>query len=343
MDSWNQQSLNRCEMASLFKRYNGIYYIVSRHERRSVWKSTRTRSQEEAQKVYEEFEREWQKKRRSTVSSFFSKFLQHAPLNYSSQTVRLYSQAFTNFVRILGHKSLPQLSPLDAEEFKLKRSNEVSPVSVNIELRSLKAAFNVAVQWKLIVENPFQNVKQVRVPYKESRHLSSAEFEILLKSVADPNLRGLFKFAVLTMMRLGEIVNLRWPDLDLAGRWIHVRSSGEFRVKGGKPRSVPMSEEVYRLLASRVQVGEYVFSDRVGRKLNPGTISHQFKKAVRKAGLPDSIHFHNLRHTGISWLINKGVPQAFVQRIAGHSSLIVTQVYTHFEDESLKLAINQLN
>ncbi len=101
-----------------------------------------------------------------------------------------------------------------------------------------------------------------------------------------------------------------------------------------------MSEEVYGLLNSRIQKGEYVFTNRKGRRLNPSTVSHRFKKAVRHAGLADSIHFHRLRHTGIFWLINKGVPPPFVQRIAGHSSLTVTAVYTHFEDKSLISAIN---
>ncbi len=101
-----------------------------------------------------------------------------------------------------------------------------------------------------------------------------------------------------------------------------------------------MSNEVYSLLVSNHRVGEYVFTDAEGRKLNPSTLSHRFKKTVRKAGLPDSIHFHTLRHTGISWLINKGVPPPFVQRIAGHSSLAVTQIYTHLEDENLHTAIS---
>jgi integrase/recombinase XerD len=327
-------------MACLFMRSNGIYYLAFFQRGRSKWKSLRTRSPEEAQEQFEEFQREWHKTHNNTTSGFFSRFLESAPLSYSVRTIRMYRLAFSNFTRIVRNKHLSLLVPLDAEEYKRVRSREVSPVSVNVELRTLKAALNVAVQWKLITENPFKNIRPVRVPYNEPRHLSKTEFAALLRVMGGSSLKDIVTFAVGTCMRLGEIINLRWENVDLEGRWIQVRSNGEFRVKGGRPRSVPMCEEVYRVLASKRGTSEYVFTDQKGRRLNPSTISHRFKKAVRRAGLPETIHFHSLRHTGISWLINKGVPPPFVQRIAGHSSLAVTQIYTHVEDRSLVEAIN---
>ncbi len=142
------------------------------------------------------------------------------------------------------------------------------------------------------------------------------------------------------MMRLGEITNLQWVDVDLVRREIHLRSNGEFRVKGGKPRTIPMNDWVYHFLASKARRSEHVFSKRNGCPLNGPAVSRRFKSYVRRAGLSERIHFHSLRHTGISWLINKGVPLPFVQRIAGHSSLTVTEIYTHLEDKSLISAIN---
>jgi len=65
----------------------------------------------------------------------------------------------------------------------------------------------------------------------------------------------------------------------------------------------------------------------------------RFKKYVRKAGMSEAIHFHGLRHSGISWLINRGVSASFVSRLAGHSSLAMSQGYTHLEDQNLVGAI----
>ncbi len=77
-----------------------------------------------------------------------------------------------------------------------------------------------------------------------------------------------------------------------------------------------------------------------GAAAERGSVSHRFKGYCRKARLPEGMHFHSLRHTGISWLINNGVPLPFVQRIAGHSSLNVTHMYTHLEDKTLLTAVN---
>jgi len=96
-----------------------------------------------------------------------------------------------------------------------------------------------------------------------------------------------------------------------------------------------MSDWVYDFLRTRARRGEYVFVNRNGQRCDGNWLSRRLKKAIRKAGLPDDLHFHSLRHSGISFLINKGVPAPFVQRLAGHSSLVVTEGYTHVEDQNL--------
>jgi integrase len=315
--------------------YDGIWYLSGRQ----VWRSLHTRCPDEARKVFEELNRQWSRKRPRTLSSFFSDFLERAPLSYRPKTVKAYSLAFRSFERIIGNKRLKDVVPSDVEEFKWARSKEVSPVSVNIELRTLRAAFAEAKRLKVVEENPSNGVKPVRAPEKEGAYLCQPELATLLGVVEDMEFRSLIKFAVFTMMRLGEITSLRWEAVDLQRREIHIRSNGEFRVKSGKPRLVPMNDWVHAFLASKERSGEFVFS-RNGNPLKGMSVSHRFKKYVRKAGLSDRIHFHSLRHSGISWLANNGVPQPFIQRIAGHSSLKVTDIYTHVQEASLFRAVN---
>ena len=111
-------------------------------------------------------------------------------------------------------------------------------------------------------------------------------------------------------------------------------------MKGGKPRVIPMSPWVFQFLQNKPRASEHVFAKRNGLPYAGASISRRFKRYVRRAGLNELIHFHSIRHTGISWLINQGVPAPFVQKIAGPSSLAVTAGYTHVEDRNLISAVN---
>jgi site-specific recombinase XerD len=97
---------------------------------------------------------------------------------------------------------------------------------------------------------------------------------------------------------------------------------------------------VQQFLSNKAREAVHVFCKNGGYPLLGNSVSGKFKNSVIAAGLSKSLHFHSLRHTGISWLINRGVPPPFVQRIAGHSSLSVTRIYTHLEDGSLQKAVN---
>ena len=329
-------------VASLFVRANKVFYVVFSDRGKRVWRSLGTRNEEEAQRKYEQIKMDRQKEGPVTLMRFADRFLQAAALSLSQKTVLMYKASFRNLARICGDKILARVSPSDPEEFKSTRAKEVAPTSVNIELRTLKSAFNEALRLKLIRENPFLNTRLVRVPYKEAGFISESDFERLLEIIADPLLKDIVDFAANTMMRLGEIMDLKWCNVDCEHRVIHVVHSDDLRVKGGKPRSVPMALPVLEILHRRSRASQYVFCNVRGCKLDGNNISRRFKRCVRKAGLSEGIHFHSLRHTGISWLINRGVPPQFVQRIAGHSSLAVTSIYSHVQDQNLIDAISVL-
>jgi len=326
-------------MACLIKRNNGIYYIVTAKKGKRIWLSLRTHDREEARTTFADYERQHPRSALARTEAFFQDFLNRAPLSFQPKTVEIYRNAFRNFTRICGNPMLRHVSSYHAEKFKEKRATQVSPVSVNIELKTLRAAFADAKRLKVIDENPLDGVKPVRVPYKEASYLTEADYGKLLSVITDAELRNMVKFAVHTMMRRSEIVHLKWELIDMNRKEIHVRSNGEFRVKGGKPRTIPMSDWVYDFLRTRMKRAEYVFLNTRGCPCKGNSLSRRFKRYVRKAGLPDEIHFHSLRHSGISFLINKGVPAPFVQRLAGHSSLVVTQGYTHLEDQNLVNAV----
>lgn len=333
-------------MASLIRRTSGIFYCVTSEGRKRVWRSLGTRDPGIARQSFVEISREWLKRNRATLSGFFEDFLARAPLHFSPKTIVMYRGAMDDFVRICGEKLLKSVTVLDVERFKQRRAEEVSAVSVNIQFRTLRAAFNEAKRLKLIEENPFSSCRQVRQADKEASYLSETEFRQLVASIEDPEFAALVRFAVYTMMRLGELVNLKWSNIDLERREIHVRNdpSTGFRMKCGKPRLVPMKTQgVYDFLLLRRRLSVYVFHGPDGNRLNPTSVSHRFKSYCQKAGLSDGVHFHSLRHTGISWLVRAGVPVGFASKIAGHSREFTTSmVYTHFESNTLLSAVDKL-
>jgi site-specific recombinase XerD len=80
-----------------------------------------------------------------------------------------------------------------------------------------------------------------------------------------------------------------------------------------------------------------------GKAINPNWVSKTFKAYARKAGLNDKLHFHSLRHTFASWLVQDGVSIYEVQKLLGHSSVKVTEVYSHLAASELHGAVNRLN
>jgi len=328
----------------LYKRSNGFYYIGYFDNGRLRWKSTNRRLKSEALKVLSGFRELFMSKPEPmTLSKFSDDYLRYASASYAKSTVHIASAALKRLKSVAGDCALTSITPQHLDRYKAKRLVEVSPVSVNVELRALRAIMNVALRWKLLQSNPFAGMQLVRTPERTPSYLSKDDFQKLVSLVKDHWLREVIVFAVLTGMRRAEIVNLRWDDVDLTRRLIYVQSDASFKTKQGKRRVIPIGDVAYHLLSSKLgkTAGEYVFLHR-GRRIAESWLSHKFKHCVRSAGLPDRLHFHSLRHTFASWLVQDGVSLYEVQKLLGHSSISVTQVYSHLQPEQLHETVNRL-
>jgi integrase len=144
-------------------------------------------------------------------------------------------------------------------------------------------------------------------------------------------------------MRLGEICNLSWEDLDFENRIIRIRNRDSFKVKGGHPRTIPMHAFIYREFNSLKHRSGYIFLNKKGLPQSSKNISRRFKKYVRKSGLSDEVHFHSLRHTCASLLIQEKTPIYEVQKLLGHKSISTTQIYAHLENEHLRQSLDRLD
>ena len=330
-------------MPSLIKRPNGVWYGVFSHGGKRVWRSTSTRCEEEARSVFDDLSKEFVSWERLTLGSLQNELAGLVQGVLSPSTIGLYRQAFLSLIRIIGDRKLKAISPYHVEIYKSRRLSEVSPTKINIDLRTLRAAFNRAVQFRMIESNPFSSCKNVPVPEREPRFLSPEEFKSLLRVISDSQMRAIVVLAVCTAMRLGELINLRWNDVDLDRGFIHLKNRDEFVLKGRKQRSVPLNKMGAEVLLSLPRLSTFAFAEADGQKLPWRRVSRKFKAYVRKAGLSEEIHFHTLRHTGASWMVQSNVPISFVKEILGHSNIATTMIYSHSTPAHLRESINTID
>ena len=145
-------------------------------------------------------------------------------------------------------------------------------------------------------------------------------------------------------MRRGEIINLRWCDIDFKRKTVNVQSNDSYHVKQGKMRTIPLNESAIHLLLQlkNCQTSAYVFNIQQ-EKRSAWYTTYMFKQYVYKLGLNEKLHFHSLRHTFASWLVQDGVSLYEVQKLLGHSNISVTQVYAHLQPERLHSTVNRIS
>ena len=331
-------------MPSLFKRSNGRYYICYEEDGKKKWKSTGKFRKDEAYKEMMQFETHLRTYRtRMTLQQFAQELLSHAQVNYAPSTQEMYARSLKLFQALAGNKYVSAVTAKDADNFRTFRAKQVSPVSVNIELRTLKASFTLAMRWKLISENPFRGIAFMKIPEQQPAYIRKEDFGRLILAISDQWFKDIVTFAVLTGMRRSEIINLKWKDVDFGRRLLHVENSATFTTKTGKRRSVPMNESVYQLLWGKsVKSAEGIVFTFQGQQIRLDLLTRKFRFCVRRAGLNREIHFHSLRHTFATWLVQGSVSIYEVQKLLGHSSITVTQVYSHLASSELHSAVDTL-
>src|SRR3989475_3905658 len=212
------------------------------------------------------------------------------------------------------------------------------PATINRDLSRLRHMLNIAVEWELLEESPMQGMKFLRENNARTRYLSVDECHRLIDSCMAPHIRAIVTVALHTGMRLGEILNLRWQDLDLSSGFILVRDS-----KNGQARQVPMDSMISTLLRSwpRLSDQDIVFTSVLtgGRIVDVRT---GFLNACKRAGLTD-LHFHDLRHTFASQFVMSGGSLYTCQRVLGHKSITMTQRYAHLSPTYKIKAIDRMN
>jgi integrase len=316
-----------------------------------------------------------------TVRAFARRWLDYmATLGRDERTLERYRELLElHALPSIGSMQLRQLQPIHLSDLygRLLREGRrdgrpggLHPRTVGHVHRALHRMLKQAVRWQLIARNPASDLELPTVPKAEMVTLTREEASVLLRAAdARPLMRSLVLLGVATGARLGELLALRWSDIDLDANTVRIGRTrrivgGRMEVKHPKTeagiRSVALgpvtvaalrrlkAEQAERRLA--LGTGYFTAEDLVickldGHPYRPDSTSTQFRKFIDQAGLPRSVHVHTLRHSAASFLAAEGVPATDIAAQLGHADggALALRVYVHPLEENKRRAAAHLD
>lgn len=276
-----------------------------------------------------------------TMAEFFNKhYLPYAKSNKRSWDCDV--GLFKNHINPpLGARRVDAITTADIINIHhgLKRRGYAAG-TCNRVLILIRYMFNLMIKWEIgsVTVNPSAKVNLLKADNNRQRFLTKEEVSRLhhaLRASDNPFLYYIVSFLLLTGARKQEALRASWADFDFShGFWLIPET------KSGRPRSVPISDHLLRLLDSLPSKGKspYLFP-------NPKTgkpyvaIYHSWNSARKQAGL-DDVRMHDLRHSFASFLVNSGRSLYEVQKLLGHAHIKTTERYAHLSNDTLTCAVN---
>lgn len=281
-----------------------------------------------------------------TIKDFRKDYLLYLDNTFSQKYKTSVVTTFNHLSKYFGETCpIKNISIREAELFKSYLIKS-APKGIMVYLRNMKAAFNRAVEWEMIDSNPFLNIKIKKHQQEKPAILENGDLNKIIENIPDQNISEIILYSYFTGARLSEAVAAMWKNVNLETRLITIGDS-EFNTKSKQQRIIPIRQNLLDILVRRFndkhKSDKYIFPKNRNSHFTGSYISKRFKSAVKKAGLNPKLHFHSLRHTFGSELGMKGVPITVIRDLMGHSTVAVTEIYSHTNLDSLKKAIQQLD
>ena len=276
------------------------------------------------------------------------------------ETTRIaYTTRIKACIPHIGYVKLQQLTGEHLQKMYAILREKHKQSSLHMLHTVLKLAFKDAVRWKRIVRNPCDDIDGPAVQHEERPFLNADQCKQLLKAAQGTDIECFLIMALTTGMRRGEMLGLRWSDIDMGQKFLSVQRTASFlnsSTTGGKytvvetttktkasKRSIRLTDFLIialkahkkKQLEARLQAGQewankdLVFCNQVGEHFSVKIIALRYKQLLQECALPQ-LHIHDLRHSAATLLASMGIPAKVVQEILGHSSVTITQnLYGH--------------
>ena len=245
-----------------------------------------------------------------------------------------------NYLRsILSHVQgpLPSIRQRANEYIVFRQAQDKAPRTINLALSLLRRMFSYGVKNNLLPHNPIADLSPLRGQKKIRRELTGEEVQKLLEAAGPYH--NVWEFFLLTGLRKGELVNLRWADVDFKNGWLIVRQS---KTQAGL-RKIPLNERLREILSSQKRKSEFVFVNQNGTPLK-NNLLRTFKTCLHRAKIdPKGLDIHSLRYTFATRLGHLGIHPKYAQALLGHKSASMSlDIYTQVVPEELRRSMESL-
>jgi integrase len=307
------------------------------------------REQAQKQKQEEDAKTKEEESKTITLSDVFEKYSIQAKQDKDAKTYENEVCIFKKWIAPdMSNKAMDEINTDILEQVKKKMSDAGrAPRTVCLVLGLIRQIFNYAINRDLYFgNNPVNKIKKPSRDNRRIRFLSKKESEVLLERLNQSS-HQLHDMALLSLhcgLRAGEIFNLIWNDVDFEHEVLSIKDT-----KSKRNRSAIMTPNVKTMLEKRKQDSDngFVFLSTAGKKIEE--ISDTFARIVEELGFNSEVSdnrqkvvFHTLRHTFASWLVMSGVDLYTVQKLMGHSTISMTERYSHLAPDHLKKAVKML-
>lgn len=303
-----------------------------------------------------------------TVDTWYKYWIENVKgSNIRYNTRRNYDERYEKNIKpYLGKMFIKDVKPIHCQNVLNKMSEHYANSVIGHSRLVMYAMFDSAVENELLYKNPV--TKSVRCmggrKSKEIRALTLKEQRILLETVKETDNYNQYALILQTGLRVGELIGLKWSDVDIKNRVIHVRRTMEcrnittgWRVSEPKTvnsiRDIPLTNEAIDILKEQkkklrslkvmhIEWADMVFLNQEGVPVKNNSYDAQLSRCCKKAGLP-GISMHILRHTFATRCIEAGMKPKTLQMILGHSSIAITMnLYVHVTDDEKRKELEEV-
>jgi len=288
--------------------------------------------------------------KRHTLADLVDRYLRDV-LPSKPKSRKKLSALLTWWRREIGAYSLADVTPALIVEQRdrllrgrTNRHARRSPATVNRHLGALSHAFTIAVrEWGWVEDNPVRKVGKLTEPTGRVRFLTDEERDRLLEACGESGNRDLYVIVVLALStgaRLGEIMALRWPDVDLARGLAILHET-----KNKERRALPLAGLALNLLRERSRRRRLV-TDLVFPSLKNARRTVFPRRAwldALKAAQVEDFRFHDLRHSAASYLAMSGATLAEIAAVLGHKTLAMVKRYSHLSEQHTCAVVARMN
>ncbi|HLI70789.1 MAG TPA: tyrosine-type recombinase/integrase [Ktedonobacteraceae bacterium] len=360
---------------TVYRRKDGRYVASIKNPNTGARVVRYARTQKEAEKKLEDIKFEIRQGTlatgpNQTLAQYLEYWLEtvHRPLVRISTYYKNRGIIYNHLIPAIGKITLQKLTPYHVQDLcHSKEQAGLKPGTVRNIRQVLHIALDKAVSWGLVGRNVCDVVSSPKVGVRSETVLDIGQAKQLLEIARGNRLEGLLTLTVATGLRRGEILSLKWADVDLEGGSIQIRRTmsrvGKFGIVTTEPKTAKGRRKVilpqfviealkqhrqYQLerkeqAGDKWEENDFVFPNLYGRFWEPTYLDQMFKRLLVKSGLP-VVRFHDLRHSAATILLGMGIHPKVVQELLGHSQISITlDTYSHVLPSMQQEAMKKLN